>query len=71
MSDNNNLMKEAGANILIVGHRCYRCSHEWVSSDKNNIPKVCPSCKSPYWDRPRIKPQKNNKNGGKKKNGNK
>jgi predicted Zn-ribbon and HTH transcriptional regulator len=58
MKNNNNMMvkKEAGANVNLIGNRCYRCNHEWLSYDKNNIPKVCPSCKSPYWDRPRTKP---------------
>ena len=52
---------KAGANILIVGNKCYRCSHEWVSSQKNQIPKVCPKCKSPYWDRPKTRFIKNKK----------
>lgn len=33
---------------------CLRCNHEWAS--KLEYPKVCPKCKSPYWDRPRSKP---------------
>lgn len=39
--------------VLILGYRCERCGHEWVPRDKGQDPKVCPKCKSPYWDRPR------------------
>lgn len=66
MENNNKNMKEGGANILIIGNKCFRCSHEWISSDKSQIPKVCPKCKSPYWDRPRLKPKKEIKRGKKK-----
>ncbi len=41
------------AKILLKGYRCERCGHEWVPRDKEHTPRVCPSCKSPYWDRPR------------------
>lgn len=34
--------------------RCLRCGHEWIpTSDKP--PKVCPKCKSPYWNRERVR----------------
>jgi hypothetical protein len=26
---------------------------EGMPRDKKQAPKVCPNCKSPYWDRPR------------------
>ena len=39
--------------VQIWGFRCERCSHEWVPREKTHQPKVCPACKSPYWDRPR------------------
>lgn len=29
---------------------CLRCSHEWATKGE---PRVCPKCKSPYWDKPR------------------
>ena len=48
-----------GANVLIMGHRCHRCKHEWKPNNMEKIPRVCPKCKSPYWDKPRT-------NGGKK-----
>jgi rubrerythrin len=35
-------------------YRCERCGHEWIPRG-DRPPDVCPSptCKSPYWDRPR------------------
>ncbi len=40
--------------IKVRGYRCYRCEHEWVPR-KGTIgePRVCPKCKSPYWNKPR------------------
>lgn len=43
--------------VQLWGYRCERCSHEWVPRDKSQEPKVCPRCKSAYWDTPR-KPAK-------------
>ncbi|MEM0134973.1 MAG: hypothetical protein QXU18_07075 [Thermoplasmatales archaeon] len=35
-------------------YKCERCGHEWIKrGDKE--PKVCPKCKSPYWNTPRRK----------------
>lgn len=42
--------------ITLKGYICERCSHEWVSRSKKNKkeePRVCPACKSPYWNVPR------------------
>lgn len=36
-----------------MGYRCERCAHEWIPKDIEREPATCPSCKSPYWDRPR------------------
>lgn len=33
--------------------KCDRCDHEWVPHSDNEEPRVCPKCKSPYWDVPR------------------
>jgi hypothetical protein len=41
--------------VLVPGYRCERCKHEWMPRNKERAPKVCPSCKSPYWDRLRRK----------------
>lgn len=38
--------------ITIMGYRCERCEHEWVPRDFDTEPRVCPKCKSPYWNRP-------------------
>jgi DNA-directed RNA polymerase subunit RPC12/RpoP len=41
------------AHVALSGFRCERCSHEWLPRDKDQPPRVCPKCKSPYWDKPR------------------
>jgi uncharacterized CHY-type Zn-finger protein len=38
--------------ITLKGFVCERCNHKWVPREDEN-PKVCPKCKSPYWDKPR------------------
>lgn len=38
----------------LEGWLCYRCEHKWVPRD-DETPRVCPKCKSPYWDIPRGK----------------
>ncbi len=43
--------------ITILKCKCERCKHEWITRSKET-PKVCPKCKSPYWDTPRKKPTK-------------
>jgi len=35
-------------------YTCTRCDHEWRPRN-DQPPKHCPSCKSPYWDKPRTK----------------
>lgn len=42
------------AKVQLMGYRCYRCNHEWLPRATSVYePKVCPKCKSAYWDRPR------------------
>lgn len=41
--------------ITVMGYRCERCEHEWIPRDFEREPRVCPKCKSAYWDRPRRK----------------
>jgi rubrerythrin len=36
----------------LTGNICHRCGHQW-RQDTSEKPKVCPKCKSPYWDKPR------------------
>ena len=41
--------------MLVEGYRCERCEHEWMPRSKSEEePRVCPKCKSPYWDRPKT-----------------
>jgi hypothetical protein len=42
--------------ITVMGYRCERCEHEWVPRNLDQEPKVCPECKSPYWNRSRKRP---------------
>jgi predicted Zn-ribbon and HTH transcriptional regulator len=39
--------------IQVEAWKCERCEHVWVPRDMAVMPRVCPKCKSPYWDRPR------------------
>lgn len=51
--------------------KCLRCQHEWIprvsmKELENEIkvkPRICPSCKSAYWDLEKKKKQKKGKNG--------
>jgi hypothetical protein len=42
----------AKVRLIVWGYRCERCGHEWIPRDDAQ-PRICPGCKSPYWDRPR------------------
>lgn len=35
--------------ILQKGYECERCHHKWTPRFDEK-PRVCPKCKSPYWD---------------------
>lgn len=39
--------------VQLWGYECERCEHQWVPRDKAKEPRVCPNCKSPYWNVPR------------------
>jgi rRNA maturation endonuclease Nob1 len=41
------------AKVQLWGYRCERCGHEWLPRNKDEEPRVCPKCKSPYWNRSR------------------
>jgi Zn finger protein HypA/HybF involved in hydrogenase expression len=41
--------------LTVEGYKCERCSHKWIPRIKNEHPRVCPKCKSPYWDIPKKK----------------
>jgi hypothetical protein len=38
----------------ILGVKCKRCKHSWVLR-REQLPKVCPKCKSPYWNKEKTK----------------
>lgn len=40
--------------VPLLGCRC-RCGHEWLPRNAADKPRVCPKCKSPNWDREKIK----------------
>lgn len=35
-----------------TAHTCKRCFHKWLSRSEE-MPRVCPKCKSVYWNAPR------------------
>jgi len=46
--------------IEVWGYRCKRCGHVWLPRGQHKdgegepeLPRVCPKCKSPYWNVPR------------------
>ncbi len=40
--------------VFDVTYTCNRCGHTWVPRE-NEEPKVCPNCKSPYWNKERVR----------------
>lgn len=42
--------------VMVEAYRCQRCEHYWLPQVKRRAirPKVCPSCKSPIWDKARA-----------------
>lgn len=41
------------AKIKIDAYKCERCGHIWRPREGTKEPKVCPKCKSPYWNTPK------------------
>ncbi len=39
--------------LQLWGYRCERCGHDWLPRAQEQEPRVCPKCKSPYWNQPR------------------
>jgi len=39
--------------VMLEGFQCERCKHKWIPRSKDEIPTICPKCKSPYWNKPR------------------
>ena len=53
--------------VLLEGFQCERCRHTWLPREKvkdkkekneKEQPTICPSCKSPYWNKPKTRNQK-------------
>jgi len=42
----------AKVKLTVDGFKCERCGHEWIARGTEE-PKVCPKCKSPYWNIPK------------------
>ena len=43
----------AVVNVTKKGFNSERCGHEWIPRDIKKETTICPSCKSPYWNKPR------------------
>jgi len=48
---------------VIIIYICERCGYEWQPRITDRDPRVCPYCKSPYWNSKR----RNGKNAAKQK----
>lgn len=46
----------------VEGYQCLRCGHKWVPRvlRGNELPTICPKCKSPYWNKERRQRLKRN-----------
>jgi len=40
--------------VTLPIHECKRCGHRWIPR-KEGLPVICPSCKSAYWNKERIR----------------
>lgn len=50
--------------IVINKLKCERCGHTWVP--RGTVVKTCPSCRSPYWDVPKVNKNAKQSQGEKK-----
>jgi predicted Zn-ribbon and HTH transcriptional regulator len=46
--------------IVVTEYTCERCEHPWVPR-KDEKPRICPKCKSAWWDVPKPKAPKKGK----------
>jgi len=46
--------------IKVYECQCERCEHSWITRTEE-IPIVCPKCKSPYWNKLKTKFNKDDK----------
>ncbi|GAG32613.1 unnamed protein product [marine sediment metagenome] len=40
--------------VIIGKNTCKRCRHSWTQRTLEK-PTICPKCKSPYWNKPRVR----------------
>ena len=45
------ILSMAKKEIKMYECQCERCKHTWITRTEE-IPVVCPRCKSPYWNKP-------------------
>lgn len=43
--------------MTVTAFRCGRCQYTWLPRFERR-PTICPKCKSPYWDKERIREPK-------------
>lgn len=43
---------ERAVKVLAELH-CERCGHDWIRRKFLEVPKYCPHCKSPIWNKPK------------------
>lgn len=56
-----NITGMARKEITVLQYECERCGHTWIPRELDVEPKVCPKCKSPYWDTPKRTKNKDRK----------
>jgi len=39
-------------------HECNRCKYKWISKKKEPVSCANPKCRSPYWNKPRVRKKK-------------
>jgi len=39
--------------VMIEKMKCLRCGHTWIARKKEEEIRICPRCKSPYFNRER------------------
>lgn len=48
----------AGRKVAMTEVSCHRCEHKWITRKERQLPRICPKCKSAYWDVPRRQAQR-------------
>ncbi len=69
MIEMENKENEYAITLTVNAFHCLRCDYKWIprvdmKQLKGKIidkPRICPNCKSPYWDLPKKNKSKNGK----------